>query len=64
MGEILDKYYYMKFMVLLFFVLVVGCANNKVRINESYQMEKPYTYPEERNVLQAWPIETVYIDTL
>ena len=54
----------MKFMVLLFFVLVVGCANNKVKINESYQMEKPYTYPEERNVLQAWPIEPVYIDTL
>ena len=43
-------------MVLLFFVLVVGCANNKVIINESYQMEKPYTYPEERNVLQAVPV--------
>tara|TARA_A100001011_G_scaffold372110_1_gene430173 strand:+ start:1942 stop:2106 length:165 start_codon:yes stop_codon:yes gene_type:complete len=54
----------MKIMVLLFFVLAVGCANNKVKVNESYQMEKPYTYPEERNVSQAWPIEPVYIDEL
>jgi len=54
----------MKFMVLLFFVLVVGCANNKIKINESYQMEKPYTYPEERNVLQAVPVIPVHIERL
>tara|TARA_B000000557_G_C20589232_1_gene364828 strand:- start:306 stop:470 length:165 start_codon:yes stop_codon:yes gene_type:complete len=54
----------MKFMVLLFFVLAVGCAKNNIKVNESYQMEKPYTYPEERNVLQAVPVIPVHIEIL
>lgn len=51
-------------MVLLFFVMAVGCANNNIEINETYLMEKPYTYPEERNVLQAVPVEPVYQESL
>jgi hypothetical protein len=54
----------MKFMVLLFFVMAVGCANNNIKIKESFIMETPYTYPEERNVLQAVPVIPVHTERL
>ena len=54
----------MKFMVLLFFLVAVGCANNKIKIDKSFVMEKPYTYPEERKVLQAVPVIPVHIENL
>lgn len=43
--------------------MAVGCAKID-NIGATFTLEKPYTYPEERNVLQAVPIEPVYQESL
>ena len=44
-------------LILLFLLglTLVGCAT----VNQTYTLPTAYTYPEERNVLVAWPIEPV-----
>jgi hypothetical protein len=47
-----------------FLLLLVLCSCTTVQVNESYLMPKPYTYPEERNVLMAVPVIPVIVDYL
>ena len=47
-----------------FLLLLVLCSCTTVKVNESYLMPKPYTYPEERNVLMAVPVIPVIVDYL
>ena len=47
-----------------FLLLLVLCSCTTVKINESYLMPKPYTYPEERNVLVAVPVLPVDIEVI
>jgi len=47
--------------------MTVGCGSTTYNIDvsaSSWVLEKPITYDEEREVLQAVPVEPVYIEEL
>jgi hypothetical protein len=57
----------MRIIILLFFLMTVGCGSTTYNIDvsaSSWVLEKPITYDEEREVLQAVPVEPVYIEEL
>tara|TARA_Y100001970_G_C13495976_1_gene491260 strand:+ start:290 stop:448 length:159 start_codon:yes stop_codon:yes gene_type:complete len=51
-------------MLIRFSFLLLVMLNSCATVNESYLMPKPYTYPEERNVLMAIPVIPVIVDYL
>ena len=45
----------------LYFIIIVGCAP---KVNYSFVLPVPITYPEERLVLEAYPIEPIHQEPL
>jgi len=47
--------------LLLLFVIILGCAP---KVNYSFVLPIPITYEEEKRVLDSYPIEPIWVETL
>ena len=57
----------MRIILLLLFLITAGCGSTTYSIDvskTSWVLEKPITYEEEREVLQAHPVEPVYMEEI
>ncbi len=52
----------LKYSILI--LLLFGCAGNPTPNTNTFILEEAYTYPEERNVLEAVPVIPVEIEVL
>ena len=50
-----------KTVLLLILTFIVGCAP---KVNYSFVLPVPITYPEERLVLEAYPVEAIQVEPL
>lgn len=48
-------------LTLLLFVIIVGCAP---KVNYSFILPIPVTYPEERMALDKYPVDPVFMENL